>query len=275
MFVKAGRGGRKKTFFIAGKARNLSFKGLTTYLTTHFWGLLLNLCPSWYCHFWPAFEVGRGYLSGRSEQGVKDRKGYGQEKDAFSGGNQKTAWFCTSAIVIHYSLKVKLAWKAHWRMPTLVGCRDWIRWLNTMCFLFQSWFPWFFNKPILNGYWNFPSLLSNSSLNLPSALWNWPTVLSSPLGEKPSDFSPAWESVTHLCFNPEQFLPQCSWGSTRTYFYSAVYEAMQSCSGMLMHVEEKNKIFNPSQMKERRRNNGEKKMKTNKKNYEFLYILSC
>jgi len=44
-----------------------------------------------------------------------------------------------------------------------------------------------------------------------------------------------------------------------------VYEAMQSHSGMLMHVEEKNKIFNPSQMKERRRNNGGKKMKTNKK----------
>lgn len=103
------------------------------------------------------------------------------------------------------------------------------------------------------------------------------TVLSSPLGEKPSDFTPAWESVTHLYFNPEQFLPQRSWGSTWTlvtYFYSSVYEAMQSHSGMLMHVEEKNKIFNPSQMKERRRNNGGKKKENQQKNFEFLHILA-
>lgn len=36
-----------------------------------------------------------------------------------------------------------------------------------------------------------------------------------------------------------------------SYFCSSVYEVIQSHGGMLMHVEEKNKILNPSQMKGR------------------------
>lgn len=56
------------------------------------------------------------------------------------------------------------------------------------------------------------------------------------------------------------------------FFFSCVW-TMQSCSDKLMHVEDNNKIFNPSQMKERRRNNGEEKMKTSKKLWVPLHSL--